>query len=120
MNPVKIVKVGGNLLIIGSDKAEVEAASRAASEKGVRLLSKVELMGRNWAVTCEDPDEQAKQCHIVKVGLQAMIKGPTQQAVKEKVDELIREGAKLLSAPSEATGGGWVAVCDESEQLHRW
>ena len=35
------------------------------------------------------------------------------------IHQLIRDGAKLISAPSEATGGGWVAVCDEAEQLHR-
>jgi hypothetical protein len=57
---------------------------------------------------------------VVKLGLQLMIKGPTQQVVKEKVEELVRSGARLISAPSEATGGGWVAVCDDADQMHRW
>ena len=84
------------------------------------MTAKVEMWGRNGGRTCEDPAERSKHCLIDKVGLKRMIQGHTKKEVKEKVEELSREGAKLLSAPSEATGGGWVAVCDESEQLHRW
>ena len=57
---------------------------------------------------------------MVKLGLQLMIKGPTEQVVKQKVEELVSSGAKLISAPSEATGGGWVAICDEADQVHKW
>jgi hypothetical protein len=71
-------------------------------------------------VTCEDPEDRLRECTVLKLGLQLMIKGPTEQAVNEKVEELVRSGAKLVSAPSQAAEGGWVAVCDDAEQMHRW
>jgi hypothetical protein len=52
--------------------------------------------------------------------MQLMVKGPTEEAVKSKVLELTRGGAHLISAPTEATGGSWVAVCDDSAQIHKW
>ena len=120
MEPVKTVKMGANIVIMGSEKSEVEAAAQALVAKGGKLISKVEPMGSKWVVTCEDPDDRSKECTMVKLGLQLMIKGPTEQVVKQKVEELVSSGAKLISAPSEATGGGWVAVCDDADQVHKW
>ena len=120
MESVKTVKMGTNLVITGSDKSAVEAAAKALVAKGGKLLSKVEPLGSKWVVTCEDPDDRIGECKVVKLGLQLMVTGPTEQVVKQKVAELVRSGAKLVSAPSEAGGGGWVAVCDDADQLHKW
>jgi hypothetical protein len=117
---VKTIKMGANIVIIGSEKAEVEAAAKAQVARGGKPLSKVEPMGSKWVVTFEDPADRSKECTVVKMGMQFLIKGPTEEVVKQKVDELVRSGAKLISAPSEATGGGWVAVCDDADQLHKW
>jgi predicted enzyme related to lactoylglutathione lyase len=120
VEPVKTVKMGANIVIMGSEKTEVEAAAQALVAKGGKLISRVEPMGSKWVVTCEDPEDRSKECTVVKLGLQLMIKGPTEQVVKQKVEELVSSGAKLISAPSEATGGGWVAVCDDADQVHKW
>jgi predicted enzyme related to lactoylglutathione lyase len=117
---VKTVKMGVNLVISGVDKAAVEAAAQAVAARGGKILSRAKPMGSKWVATCEDPDDRSREVQVVKLGLQVMIKGPTEQVVKEKVNELVGEGAKLVSAPSEATGGGWVAVCDDVEQVHKW
>lgn len=116
MEPVKTVKMGANLVITGTDKAAVEAAAQAVAARGGKILSNAQSMGSKWVITCEDADESSKECQVVKLGLQVMIKGPTEQVVRIKAQQMVREGAKLISAPSEATGGGWVAVCDEAEQ----
>ena len=120
MDQAKVVKMGGNVLITGTDKAAVEAAARDLAALGAKTLSAPQQIGAKWVVTCEDPSDRSRECQIVKVGMQLMVKGPTEQAVKAKVLELARGGAHLISAPSEATGGGWVAVCDESAQIHKW
>jgi hypothetical protein len=52
--------------------------------------------------------------------MHSMVKGPSQQVVRIKAQELVRAGARLISAPSEATGGGWVAICDDTGQIHKW
>jgi predicted enzyme related to lactoylglutathione lyase len=120
VEPVKTVKMGANIVIIGSEKAEVEAAAKARVAKGGKLLSKVEPMGSKWVATFENPEDRSKECTVVKMGMQFLIKGPIEEVVKQKVDELVRGGAKLIAAPSEATGGGWVAVCDDADQMHKW
>jgi hypothetical protein len=120
VEPIKTVKMGANIVIIGSEKAEVEAAAKARVAGGGKPLSKVEPMGSKWTVTFEDPADRSKEVSVVKMGMRFMIKGPIEEAVKQKVDEFVSNGAKLIAAPSEATGGGWVAVCDDIDQMHKW
>lgn len=120
MEGVKITKVGDTFMIIGPDKGAVQLAVSDLVAKGARILSEAEPMGSKWVVTCEDPQDRRKECQVIKLGMQIMIKGPTEQVVKIKAQELVRGGARLISAPSEATGGGWVAVCDDIEQIYKW
>lgn len=120
MDPVKSVKMGPNIVISGADKAQVELAAQALVAKGAKLLSKVEAMGRNWVITCEDPDDRSREVKVVKLGMQLMIRGPTQQVVAQKAQELVERGSKLVAAPSEATGGGWVAICDDAGSVYKW
>ena len=120
MNEVKVTKVGDTLMITGADKAEVELAAAELAAKGARILSQAEPMGSKWIITCKDPEDRQLECEVIKLGMQLMIKGPTERVVTIKARELIRSGARLISAPSEATGGGWVAVCDDTEQIHKW
>jgi predicted enzyme related to lactoylglutathione lyase len=120
VDAVKTVKMGVNLVISGADKAAVEAAAHAVAARGGKILAQAQPMGSKWVATCEDPDDRAREVQVVKLGLQLMIKGPTEHVVREKVNDLVHEGAKLVSAPSEATGGGWVAVCDDVGQVHKW
>jgi hypothetical protein len=67
-----------------------------------------------------NPEDRIKECEVIKLGMQLMVKGPTQKVVGIKAQQLVRAGARLISAPSEATGGGWVAVFDDVEQMHKW
>jgi len=120
VDPVKSVKMGANIVISGSDKAQVEAAARALVAKGAKQLSKVEPIGNNWMVTCEDPDDLSREVKVVKLGMQLMIKGPTEQVVTQKAQELVRRGAKLIAAPSAAKDGGWVAICDDAGSVYKW
>lgn len=119
MDDVKTTKIGDTLLITGSAKAAVEAAVAELIANGARILSKVDPLGSRWVATCEEPEDRGKECEVVKLGMHFMVKGPTQQVVTIKAQELIRAGARLISAPSEATGGGWVAICDDIDQIHR-
>ena len=120
MEPVKSVKMGANIVISGSDKDQVQAAAEALVAKGAEQLSKVEPVGNNWMVTCEDPDDRSREVTVVKLGMQLMIKGPTEQVVTQKAQELVRRGAKLIAAPSASKDGGWVAICDDAGSVYKW
>jgi hypothetical protein len=112
--------MGTNIVISGSDKSQVEAAAQALVAKGAKLLSKVEPAGNNWMVTCEDPDDRSREVKVVKLGMQLMVKGSTEQVVTQKVQELVHGGAKLIAAPSAAKDGGWVAICDDAGAVYKW
>jgi hypothetical protein len=49
---------------------------------------------------------------VVTFGLKRIVSGPTLDAVKMKVDELLAVGG-VLAAPIEFADGVWTAVCDE-------
>lgn len=103
MEEVRVTKVGDTFMITGPDKAAVELAASDLVAKGARILSRAEPMGSKWVMTCEDPQDRRKECQVIKLGMQLMIKGPTEQVVTIKAKELVRAGARLISAPSEAT-----------------
>src|SRR6476469_5969322 len=103
MDEVKITKVGDTLMITGADKGAVELAAADLAAKGARILSQTEPMASKWIITCKDPQDRQRECEVIKLGMQLMIKGPTEQVVTIKARELIRAGARLISAPSEAT-----------------
>ena len=115
MHDVMTTRIGDSLMITGSTKASVEAAIAQLGADGARILSIVEPLGHRWMVICEEPDDWRKECEIVKLGMQLMVKGPTQKVVSSKARELISAGTRLVAAPSEATGGEWVAVFDDLE-----
>ena len=116
---IKTIRMDGKIVISGEDRAAVEAAAGELTAQGARMLSKVEQMGRRWAVTCQDPQDRSSECQIIKLGLQLMVKGPTRDCVQQKVTELVSSGARLVAAPAEA-GSGWVAVCDDVDQIRKW
>jgi len=90
MEEVKINKIGDTLMITGSEKAAVEAAAPELVMNGARLMSKAEPMGSKWVMTCEDPKDRSRDCQVIKLGMQLMIKGPTEQGVAMKVQELVQ------------------------------
>jgi hypothetical protein len=81
MDDVKTTKIGDSLMITGSTKAAVEAAVAQLGANGARIRSKVEPLGSRWVATCEDPDDRIKECQVIKLGLQLMVKGPTEKVV---------------------------------------
>ena len=87
MDEVKLTKVGDTFMITGPDKAAVELAVAELVAKGARALSKVEPLGNKWIVTCEDPQDRSKDCQVIKLGMQLMIKGPTEQVVTIKAKD---------------------------------
>jgi hypothetical protein len=122
MELVKTVKMGGSLLISGAERAVVEAALAAQVKRGAKVVSPVHQLGAKWMASCEDLDDPVRRCEVLRIGGQLMIKGPGRDAVQAKLDELLANGAKLVSAPR-GSDGSWVAVCQpagESDVYDRW
>jgi hypothetical protein len=114
--------MGGGLLISGAERAVVEAALAAQVKRGAKVVSPVHQLGAKWMASCEDLDDPVRRCEVLRIGGQLMIKGPGRDAVQAKLDDLLANGAKLVSAPR-GSDGSWVAVCrpaGESDAYDRW
>lgn len=109
------------VLVIGKTREDCEAVVVELRALQVTGLSSVEPYGREWAFTLPDPDGDAcDQVQVTQVGLRTVIRGPTERCVTRKLTELVRNGAKLITSPQESTGGAWLAVCDNIEQVRKW
>jgi hypothetical protein len=119
---VKTVRLGGNLLISGVERAVVEAALNAHVKKGAKVLSPVHQLGARWMATCEDLSDPVHRCELIRMGAQLMVKGPSRDAVQSKLEELLAKGGKVISDPRE-NSGVWVAVYQPGEKsglYDRW
>lgn len=122
MDLVKTVRMGGNLLISGADKAVVEAALAAQVEQGAKVVSPVHQLGVRWMATCEDLSDPVQRCELIRMGAQMMVKGPSRDAVRGKLEELLAKGGKVTSDPRE-NSGVWVAVYQpggKADAYDRW
>ena len=124
MDPVKVARMGTHTMVSGSDKSVVEAKIAELVNKGAKLVSKVEPLGRNWVATLEDRWAAADLdgCRIARLGLQIIVTGPDKPSVQKRMQALMKDGAVLKTGPQENTNG-WSAVLDEGgvdKTAHRW
>ncbi|MDH5537463.1 MAG: adenylate/guanylate cyclase domain-containing protein [Betaproteobacteria bacterium] len=106
----KVFDAGESLIISGAGKAGVEAALNQLLAKGARLVSPPTRVHNKWMATCEHPPA-ASRVQVTELGLKRLVTGHTREAVSEKVEELLRVGAVLVS-DLECTNGVWTAVCE--------
>jgi hypothetical protein len=135
MAEVKRLDAGGDILISGDSREDVEAALQDLLARGASVITPLTQVGRSWVAACSPPpqaedidrtstldlrDIQAAQrkrrpeaalCQVEEAGLKRIVTGPTHDAVHARLAELLEGGAKLVSAPEESFGS-WIAVCD--------
>jgi hypothetical protein len=140
MSAVKVLDAGGNLLLTGDDRAEVEAALREHVARGAIVVTPVSQVGRKWVAALKPAADaldrsttldlaaimaaQARQaapppeepgsdatCTVEKMGFKRLITGPTREAVQAKTQAFIHYGASLVGVIEEMDGQ-WVSVCD--------
>jgi hypothetical protein len=106
---------GTCLMIRGDSREEVEVALRRREEQGYRRQSEPAQVGRTWIVSCAKPGLESKgaeHCELERIGLQVIVRRPTEFAVREKVTNLVTGGAKLVDAIQEMRPGEWTAILD--------
>jgi class 3 adenylate cyclase len=109
--PAKVLDAGANLIISGPSRESVQKKLDELAQTGARLISPIEQMGNKWMATCEHPKVAMSGCKVQSIGSQRIITGPSEAAVAEKLDELVRFGARPLS-PVRSVSGVWTVVCD--------
>jgi hypothetical protein len=132
---VKRLDAGGDILLSGEIREEVDAALKELVARGADVITPLSQVGKTWVAACSQPlnpeemdrtstldlrELQAAQrkrrplaglCQVEKVGFKLIVTGPSHEAVYARVQELLEEGAMLVS-DAEDQGGTWVAVFD--------
>ncbi len=109
--PAKIFDAGARLIVSAANRDAVEEALARLAGIGARILSDVAQVGNKWMASCTHPQVPSEACKVEEAGLKRIVTGPTREAVDEKVRELAKYGAKLVS-DIEFHDGAWTAVCD--------
>lgn len=135
MAEVKRLDAGGDILISGEAREDVDAALQDLLGRGARVITPLSQVGRAWVAACSQPPKanaidttstldlaqilaaqkkrhpEAALCAVEEVGLKRIVTGPTRDAVEARLAELLADGAELVSGTEESFGS-WIAVCD--------
>ena len=109
-----ISDAGTSLMIRGATQDEVEAALQEREAQGYKRQGAPAQVGRAWIATCTKPGAAGathEACRVERLGANVFITGPSENAVRQTVDNLVTGGARLISS-IEKVGDQWNAVCD--------
>jgi class 3 adenylate cyclase len=106
-----VFDAGPHLIVSGYERASVQRALDELAAKGARVISPITHVGDKWMASCDHPGVRLSECKVEKLGYTSIVTGPTRQAVRAKVDELVELGARLVGEIEQADEG-WTAVCD--------
>ena len=136
MAEVKRLDAGGDIMISGPTSGDVQDALDELVARGARVITPLSRVGQAWVAACSAPTREdidrsttldlsriqalqrarerhpeAALCKVEEFGLKRIVTGPSYDAVQARLDELVGEGAVLVTAPEEDYGA-WIGVCD--------
>lgn len=105
---------GACLLVRGITEAAVEEALRRREAQGYKRQGPAAQLGRLWIGTLAKPSPAGAKrddCRAERLGMKVIVTGPSESAVREYVDTLKTDAARLLG-PIERISEEWFAVVD--------
>jgi class 3 adenylate cyclase len=111
--PAQVFDAGTHYIVSGYSPAAVQQAIDALLERGCKLLSAPSAVGSKWVASVDNP-RLAVQATVEELGFKRVISGPTREAVRLKLQDLLERGAVLVQDAEQAGDGVWTAVCEKS------
>jgi len=132
---VKRLDAGGDILLSGEAREEVDAALKDLVSRGADVITPLSQVGKTWVAACTQPPKpkdvdrtssldlrdiqaaqrkqrpEAKLCTVEQVGFKLIVTGPTHAAVYACAQDLLEQGATMVS-DAEESFGSWIAVFD--------
>jgi hypothetical protein len=109
--PAQVFDTGEHLMISGYSQLAVLNMVEELAKSGSRITSPIQKVGAKWMAMCDRPAAPDTGCKVEELGFMRIVTGPTREAVSDKVNELIDDGARLVHDLEEARGV-WTAVCE--------
>jgi len=110
--PAQMFDAGTHFIVSARSQAKVQDALRKLAAEGSQLLSPMTQVGSKWVASVGNP-RLTVQAKVESLGFKRVITGPTVEAVRLKLQDLLERGATLVQ-DAELADGIWTAVCEKT------
>jgi class 3 adenylate cyclase len=110
--PAQVFDAGTHFIVSAYSQGRVHEAVKKLGEQGCKLISPMTQVGSKWVASVDNP-KLAVQATVAVLGFKRVITGPTLEAVRLKVQDLLERGAVLVQ-DAELAEGVWTAVCEKT------
>lgn len=110
--PAQVFDAGTHFIVSARSQAKVQDAVKKLAAEGCQLLSPMTQVGSKWVASVGNP-RLTVQAKVETFGFKRVITGPTVEAVRLKLQDLLERGATLVR-DAELADGVWTAVCEKT------
>jgi len=110
--PAQVFDAGTHFIVSARSQAKVQDAVKKLAAEGCQLLSPMAQVGSKWVASLGNP-RLTVQAKVETFGFKRVITGPTVEAVRLKLQDLLERGATLVQ-DAELADGVWTAVCEKT------
>lgn len=110
--PAQVFDAGTHFIVSARSQAKVQDAVKKLGAEGCQLLSPMAQVGSKWVASVGNP-RLTVQAKVETFGFKRVITGPTVEAVRLKLHDLLERGATLVQ-DAELADGVWTAVCEKT------
>ena len=110
--PAQVFDAGTHFIVSARSQAKVQDAVKKLAAEGCQLLSPMAQVGSKWVASVGNP-RLTVQAKVETFGFKRVITGPTVEAVRLKLQDLLERGATLVQ-DAELADGVWTAVCEKT------
>jgi class 3 adenylate cyclase len=110
--PAQVFDAGTHFIVSARSQAKVQDAVQKLAGQGCQLLSPMAQVGSKWVASVGNP-RLTVQAKVETFGFKRVITGPTIEAVRLKLQDLLERGAVLVQ-DAELADGVWTAVCEKT------
>jgi len=110
--PAQVFDAGTHYIVSARSQARVHEVIKKFAAQGGQLLSPMTQVGSKWVASVGNP-KLTVQAKVETLGFKRVITGPTLEAVRLKLEDLLERGAVLVQ-DAELNDGVWTAVCEKT------
>jgi len=110
--PAQVFDAGTHFIVSARSQAKMQDAVHKLAGEGCQLLSPMAQVGSKWVASVGNP-RLTVQAKVETFGFKRVITGPTVEAVRLKLRDLLERGAVLVQ-DAELADGVWTAVCEKT------
>jgi class 3 adenylate cyclase len=111
-SPSQVFDAGTHYIVSARSQTKLQETVKKLAAEGCQVLSPMTQVGSKWVASVGNP-KLTVQAKVETLGFKRVITGPTVEAVRLKLQDLLERGAVLVQ-DAELNDGVWTAVCEKT------